>query len=145
MHGATLGLVITLGVAVVAAVASAGLWLSRLRTLNGRVGSFSCSLGRTDAGPWRRGIAQYGRNRMYWWRRNSLVPRAAGVWQRVGLVVLERRTLPAPAGRTPAVVAHCRVAGPTGPEEVYLQMSADAYAGFTSWIEATPRSIGTVI
>lgn len=145
MHGATLGLMIALAVALAASVASAALWLSRLRTLNGRIGSFSCSLAPTDAGPWRRGIAQYGRQRLYWWRRNSLAPRAAGVWERTGLVVLERRTLPAPAGRAPAVLALCRVVGPYGAREVYLQMSADAYAGFTSWIEATPRSIGSVI
>ncbi len=145
MHGATLGLLIALGIVLVTAVASAGLWLSRLRTLNCRVGSFSCSLAGGEAGPWRRGIAQYGQASMYWWRRNSLAPRAAAVWQRSGLVVLERHALPAPAGRSPAVLARCRVIGPYGPEELYLQMSADAYAGFTSWIEATPRSIGMVI
>jgi hypothetical protein len=145
VHGATAWLLVGLTVALVGAFAAGVLWLSRLRTLNRRLGSVSCSLADGESGPWRRGIAQYGRARMYWWRRNSLAPRAAAVWARAGIAVLERHALPAPPGRPPAVLARCRVTGPAGPAEVCLQMSADAFAGFTSWIEATPTSVGAVI
>ncbi len=118
MPGATVGLLVALAVAV-ALVVAGGLWLSRTRTLTRRVGSFACLLAEREGGPWRAGIAQYGRVRMYWWRRASLVPRAASVWQRQGLVVLERRALPAhrlPRERALSVVVHCQVMTLDGPE-----------------------------
>lgn len=145
MGGVAIEVLVGLVAVLVCAFGVGLLWLSRLRTLNRRTGSFSCSTAAADSGPWRRGIAQYGRARMYWWRRNSLSPRAAAVWSRSGIVVLERRPLPHAPGRPVAVLARCRVIGEHGTGEVFLQMSADAYAGFTSWIEATPRSVGSVI
>ena len=44
-------------------------------------------------------------------------------------------------------MAHCRVVPAAGgpAQEVRLQMSVEAYAGFTSWIEATPSRVGTII
>ena len=146
MHGATVGLIIGLAVAVLA-VAAAVLWISRTTTLTRRVGSFVCLLAEQEAGPWRAGIAQYGRVRLYWWRRASLSPRAANVWRRQGIVVLDRHAVPAdraPGQRAIAVVVHCQVAGEGGATELWLQMAPGAYAGFTGWIEATPTSVGLV-
>ena len=146
MHGATVGLIVGLAVAVLA-VAVAVLWVSRTTTLTRRVGSFGCLFAEQEAGPWRAGIAQYGRVRMYWWRRASLAPRAAHVWRRQGIVVLDRHALPAdrePGQRALAVVVHCRVTCEDGPREVWLQMAPAAYAGFTGWIEATPTSVRMV-
>lgn len=148
MRGETVGLLVGLALAV-ALVAVAALWVSRTRTLNRRVGSFPCHTAPTEAGPWRAGVAQYGRVRMYWWRRASLVPRAALVWQRQGLVVLDRHALPAdrrPGQRPVMVVVHCRVQTQDGPAELWLQMGPGAYAGFAGWIEAAPTSsVGSVI
>ncbi|HEY0118666.1 MAG TPA: DUF2550 family protein [Cellulomonas sp.] len=148
MPGATVGVLVTLAAAVALVLVVGGLWLSRTRTLNRRVGSVVCLLAEREAGPWRAGIAQYGRVRMGWWRRASLSLRAASVWQRQGLVVLERRTLPEdrlPGERALAVVVHCRAMTRGGPVEVWLKMGPAAYAGFTGWIEATPTTVGTVI
>lgn len=148
MHGATVWLLAALAVALVGTGVVGLLWLSRTSTLTNRVGSFACSLAPDPGGPWRTGVAQYGRVRMYWWRRASIVPRAAAVWERAGIVILERQTLPArpaPGERPVAVFVRCRVTGARGERVVCLQMSPDAYAGFTSWIEATPTSVGSVI
>jgi len=141
----TVGLI--LGLAVALLVVAGVLWVSRTTTLTRRIGSFGCLLAEREQGPWRAGIAQYGRVRMYWWRRASLVPRAAAVWPRQGLVVLERHTLPAgrgPRQREAVVVVHCRVPDEGGAREVWLSMTPAAYAGFTGWIEATPSAVRRV-
>lgn len=121
-------------------------WGSRTAALNRRVGSFACALAPSADGPWASGVAQYGARCLYWWRRASLLPRPAQVWTRRGIDVLERQVLTTDGVAT-GVVVRCRVT----PErqgharEVHLRMSPEAYAGFTSWIEATPSRVGTVI
>ncbi|GCE77271.1 DUF2550 domain-containing protein [Cellulomonas biazotea] len=116
------------------------MWVSRAQTLERRVGSFRCAVGRSSAGPWSLGIAQYGSERLYWWRRWSLAPRPSVRWDRSGLQVVERTQGVQPSG-TPFVVVTCRAGG----ADVHLMMSPDAYAGLTSWIEATPSRVGSVI
>jgi hypothetical protein len=141
----TVGLIIGLAVALLVVVAV--LWFSRTRTLTMRVGSFGCGLADSEGGPSRRGIAQYGRAQMYWWRRASLAPRPARAWRREGLVVLDRRALPEdrPAGQRPvAVLVHCKVISEDGPSELWLTMGPAAYAGFLGWIEATPTPVRMV-
>ena len=133
------GVVVTLGcVVVVLLLAVAALWFSRVHTLNRRVGSFSCAVGRTADGPWSSGVAQYGADRLYWWRYRSLATRPRARWQRVGLTVVERREHGAGL-----VVVTCRPG--SAAETVQLLMSAEADAGLTSWIEATPSRVGSVI
>ncbi|WP_186813428.1 DUF2550 family protein [Cellulomonas xylanilytica] len=127
-----------MSVIVVLLLAVVAVWFSRVHTLNRRVGSFHCALGRTAQGPWSLGVAQYGTDRLYWWRYRSLRARPHTRWQRVGLAVLERTDWH--AGQ---VVVTCRPGAETEP--VHLLMSAEAYAGLTSWIEATPSRVGSVI
>jgi hypothetical protein len=43
------------------------------------------------------------------------------------------------------VVARCRVRTGASSREVELRMSGGAYAGLTSWLEATPHQVGSVI
>lgn len=148
MSGAA-GVAVVVASSLAVAVVVAGLWFSRTRTLSRRVGSFSCllvELHRHESSP-ARGVGQYGSMTLYWWRRYSIVPRPARVWSRSSIEVLERTVLPLVPGRPQAVVARCRVAPSSGgpPREITLQMSADAYAGFTSWLEATPSRVGKVI
>ncbi|MDM7830903.1 DUF2550 family protein [Cellulomonas edaphi] len=124
--------------ALVTAGVLTGLWASRTRTLSHRVGSFRCSVGRTGAGPWSAGIAQYGTEHLYWWRHLSLAPRPGHRWQRCGLAVVER----VDAGHGDVVVT-CRTAASSA--KLYLLMSRGAYEGLTSWIEATPSRVDSVI
>ncbi|MEZ0448981.1 DUF2550 family protein [Cellulomonas sp. ICMP 17802] len=133
------GHVVALGcVVVVLLLVLAALWGSRVHTLNRRVGSFSCSVGRTADGPWSSGVAQYGTDSLYWWRYRSLAARPRERWQRMGLTVLERRETA--AGQ---LLVTCRPGAAT--TVVHLLMSTEAYAGLTSWIEATPSRVGSVI
>jgi hypothetical protein len=132
-HGVALASVV-----VVALLAVVVVWFSRVHALNRRVGSFPCSVGRTAQGPWSSGVAQYGAERLYWWRYRSLATRPRARWQRVGLTVLERRELG--AGQ---VVVTCRPG--SSDHAVHLLMSVEACAGLTSWIEATPSRVGSVI
>ena len=125
-------------IVVLLLLAVVAVWFSRVHTLNRRVGSFHCALGRTPSGPWSSGVAQYGTDRLYWWRYRSLRARPHTRWERVGLAVLGRTDWH--AGQ---VVVTCRPGGETEP--VHLLMSAEAYAGLTSWIEATPSRVGSVI
>lgn len=131
--------------AVVGAVGC--IWWSRMRALVHRVGSFGCLLTEREGASPAHGVAQYGAVRLYWWRRASIMPRPARAWSRSSIEVLERVVLPPVVGRPAAVVARCRVVPGGGgePREVALQMSSDAYAGFTSWLEATPSRVGKVI
>ena len=122
---------------LLAALVGGGLWFSRTRTLSHRVGSFRCAVGRTEAGPWASGIAQYGAEQLYWWRKASLAPRPAHRWKRRGLAVLER----VDAGHGNVVVTFRAAETSTG----YLLMTREAYAGLTSWIEATPSRVDSVI
>ena len=127
-----------LSVIVVVLLAVVALWFSRVHTLNRRVGSFHCALGRTTSGPWSSGVAQYGTDRLYWWRYRSLAARPRARWERVGLSVLARTDVHAGL-----VVVTCLPGSETEP--VHLLMSAEALAGLTSWIEATPSRVGSVI
>ncbi|MCC2314402.1 DUF2550 domain-containing protein [Cellulomonas xiejunii] len=149
MSGAAWVAVVVASLLVCACVVAA-LWLSRTRTLARRVGAFSCVLREVDRRgktSWARGVGQYGAVTLYWWRRLSIMPRPARRWSRGSIVVLERTPAPPVQGRPPAVVARCRVVPSSGgaPREVRLRMSVDAYAGFTSWLEATPSRVGKVI
>jgi hypothetical protein len=130
---------LVLGAAALAVVTIL-LWLSRVHTLDRRVGSFQCWLGRSAQGPWTVGVAQYGSARLYFWRRWSLAPRPRVRWDRSGLSVVERhRQDPDRTSGDRLVVATCR-----SYDDFYLLLSVEAYTGLTSWIEATPSRVNSV-
>lgn len=126
--------------AIVALVAVAGLvavaYVSRVRTLTGRVGSFVCVVRAGGIGPaWVTGIAVYGVGRLSWYRALSLSPRPARVWARGDLLVLGRDD--ATGAGEDRVVLHCRHVGEVV-EDFDIGLSVEASAGLTSWIEAAP-------
>jgi hypothetical protein len=137
------GLVVVLAGAalVLLLLAVVGLWLSRTHTLGHRVGSFRCASGRAEGGPWSAGVAQYGSEHLYWWRRWSLAPRPRARWNRSGFAILERHVhdLQLPGTRVLRVTCDC------DGERFWLLMSPEAYAGLTSWIEATPSRVSRVV
>jgi hypothetical protein len=137
-----LAVAVTGAVLVLLAIGLAAMWLSRTHTLGHRVGSFRCALGTSEDGPWSGGVAQYGAAQLYWWRRWSLAPRPARRWNRSSFTILERRLHThqlIPGVRVFLVL--CESDGTRFP----LLMSAEAYAGLTSWIEATPSRISRVV
>ena len=139
------------GVLVSAFAVLVGLGLTRVHSLNRRVGSFACAARpilaqgsdgvRATPGPeaptWSQGVAHYGVGRLDWWRIWSLSPRPAQVWDRSDLVVLGRRGMEA-VGRPDLFEVRCRHRG----SEFELAMSRDAYAGMMSWLESAPPRSG---
>ncbi len=152
---------------VLAIVTVAALGVFRLRTLTRRIGSFDCGIRPVDAaGQWEQGIAHYGVTRIAWWRCWSLSMRPAMLLDRSELVITGRRPLrpedvdgagadggppvgvPTPAipagvealtgvhasARADAYIVRCSCRG----AELELAMSAAAYAGLASWLEAAP-------
>lgn len=133
---------VTVAVVVLLVAAPVVLWLSRTHTLGHRVGSFRCAFGASEQGPWSAGVAQYGATQLYWWKRWSLAPRPRQRWSREGFAILERRlheTQPIPGVRLFLVVCE------SGGTRLPLLMSAEAYAGLTSWIEATPSRTSRIV
>lgn len=118
---------------VLALIVAAG--VSRLHTLSRRVGSFPCAArpyGNAQAA-WSLGIAHYAVGRIEWWRCWSLSPRPARTWFREQLAVVDRRPLDA-AGQPGQYLVRCRYDG----VDFELTISAGAYAGLASWLEAAP-------
>ncbi|WP_019134868.1 DUF2550 family protein [Cellulomonas massiliensis] len=142
-----LHLAVTVGcVVLVLLVVAAGLWLSRDATLSGRVGSFRCGYRAVGGRHWAAGTVQYGTHRLYVWRRWSLLPRPRFTWPRAGMQVVARTWVDASAtSARDDVVVRCRVRSGASSREVELRMSGGAYAGLTSWLEATPQQVGSVI
>lgn len=128
-----------LGAVLVGVVGVVGLYVSRQRTLTRRVASFSCFLGTGEG--WQHGIAQFGRDRLVWWRTVSLAPRPALAWSRAELVIVGR----SPSGQAedgrPLVLLHCR----HGIETVQMVIPEPAVAGLVSWLESAPRSVRQVL
>ncbi len=131
----SVGLWLLLGACVLAAVALAML-ISRVRSLGRRLGSFECAYRRAEGHGWASGIAAFGADRLEWYRVLSYTPRPEHTWLRSRLEVLDRASRLTAGRRTSIVEIHCR----TADEEFSLAMSVDAYAGLTSWLEATPPS-----
>jgi hypothetical protein len=107
----------------------------RRRTLTRERGAFECSV--CLGGRWSLGIARFDHLEITWWRVFSFAPRPSWVWRRVDLAVLDRRSPVAAELATlgpGSVVVRCAHAG----DPVELAMSADAYTGFTSWLESAP-------
>lgn len=127
-----------LGAAAIVVVLLAALYRRRLGTLTGRVGSFACGL---RPGPGHgepvAGIAQYGAERLYWWRTASLSPRPKGTWQRSGLTVLDRADDPVRPGM---MLLRCRHRD----AEFELSLTRAASAGLVSWLEAAPANTDRV-
>jgi hypothetical protein len=134
---------LVLGVVVALAFGVLALGASRVRTLSHRVGSFECAYSRaTDpTAPWIAGIGQYGAESLYWWRWWSLAPRPTRSWLRSRMLVVEHLAVADARGYEGQLVVRCR----TDDDAFDLLMSAEAYAGLASWLEAAPPAASRVI
>ncbi|HWS57858.1 MAG TPA: DUF2550 family protein [Actinotalea sp.] len=130
------------GAVLLVVIVAAGLYVSRVRSLSQRVGSFTCHLRSAPAGLGAPGVAHYGPARLAWWRTVSLAPRPARTWQRDRLDLVELITLDQvdEEGR-PMVRVLCR----HDDAQFELTMSAAAHSGLVSWVEAGPRTVGRAV
>ncbi|MCL2424458.1 MAG: DUF2550 domain-containing protein [Micrococcales bacterium] len=127
-----------------ALVVVAGIWLHRMALLGPPPGTFRCWVGRSDQGPWRRGLARYEAERLSWWPRFSLGKTMH--WSRGSLGVVSRtQTDPLGWGSDRVYVLGCQTAGACAHPDVYLLVDAAAAAGVTSWLEARPGPPNQVI
>ncbi|MGV8977701.1 MAG: DUF2550 domain-containing protein [Cellulomonas sp.] len=134
---------LALGALVLLVFCALALGTSRVRTLSRRVGSFECAFSRaTDPdAPWIAGIGQYGAESLYWWRWWSLAPRPTRSWLRARTLVIEHHGVADARGYEGQIVVRCR----TDDDAFDLLMSAEAYAGLASWLEAAPPAASRVI
>lgn len=134
------GTLLALGALLLVLVGLAAALASRRRVIARRPGSFAClwSALPDTAGSRVPGIAQFGHKRLAWFRVLSLSPRPVHSWCRDALETLEREPLDEVDARGRALVrVHCRHEG----QVFVLVMSASAYAGLVSWLEAGPRRL----
>lgn len=134
------GTLLALGALLLVLAGLAAALASRRRVLARRPGSFACLWSAVPDAPGTRvpGIAQFGHKRLAWFRILSLSPRPVHSWCRESLEIFERQRLDEVDLRGRALVrVQCRHEG----QVFVLVMSASAYAGLVSWLEAGPRSL----
>ncbi|GIG30237.1 hypothetical protein Cma02nite_28370 [Cellulomonas marina] len=124
-------------VVVVLVLPALAWWRSGVRAR--RTGAFSCALGRSADGPWRAGTATYGASRLTWTPGPLTRARGRVELARRRLAVTDR--VPVHAHGVQLLVVTCRAADRT----VHLRMSPEAYAGLTSWLEATPTGVDAYV
>ncbi|WP_187292853.1 DUF2550 domain-containing protein [Beutenbergia cavernae] len=117
-----------------AAALGAIVFITRLRTLAHRVGSFECALRTSATSGWASGIAHYAVDRLVWYRVISVNLGPSASWPRARLVITSWERRMSADGPTDIVEAHCRV----DEREFVLAMHRAAFSGLTSWLEATP-------
>ena len=129
-----------LGVVLLAVVTTL-LWFSRAHTLDRRVGSFHCWVGAE-----RRRSVDGGRRAVRLGDALLLAPVVAGAPSAHPLEPgrSERRRAPLAERRTRRRTTGWSSRPVASDDDFYLLLSAEAYTGLTSWIEATPSRVNSV-
>lgn len=123
---------ITVVVVALLALGVLALFLWRLRTIGGRVGSFQCALRRSSR--WVPGIAAYTRDALVWYDVVSLSRRPRHRWDRDDLLIQDRVVRPEVTRGGTLVEARFDYHG----GRVELSAPAPAFEGLVSWLEAAP-------
>lgn len=140
MGGWTIPLEIAAGLALLLVLTTA--WFTARRLWLARGATFDCSLRPASASPrdgirWTIGVARYEQSRIDWFRVFSPSLRPARTFERDLLEVTGHRAPAVPERH--AVLPGATVVGARyGDDDLELAMSADAYTGLASWLEASP-------
>lgn len=139
MGGWTIPLEIAAGLALLLVLTAA--WFTVRRLWLARGATFDCSLrpasGARDGSRWTIGVARYEQGRIDWFRVFSPSLRPARTFERDLLEVTGHRAPAAPESH--AVLPGATVVGARyGDDDLELAMSAEAYTGLASWLEASP-------
>lgn len=124
--------VIILVVVALLAVAVGLVFLWRLRSIAGRVGSFQCAL--RSGAHWVPGIAAYTRDALVWYDVVSLSRSPRHRWNRSDLVILERTLRHDPVHDRMVVEARCM----DRTQSLEIAAAPAAFEGLVSWLEASP-------
>src|SRR5919202_6545657 len=136
-------LLLPVAVLVTLVIVLVGLWalvLARRLLLARGVGTFDCSLRRSNrggAGGWVLGVARYEADRLDWFQVLTVSPRPTRSLARERLVILERREPDAVQSYAVLpgwVVVLCAY----GTSTLEMAMSEAAYNGLAAWLESAP-------
>ena len=133
---------VAFGTAVVLLVVGIGVFIFRRYLLTRVIGSFDCSMRRSDVlpgpgGGWIPGVARYEQDRLDWFRVFTMSPRPTRSLFRGRLDIIERR--PPQGSEVYAVlpgwvIVRCVY----GQHTIELAMSEMAYNGLATWLESAP-------
>jgi hypothetical protein len=99
-------------------------------------GAVACSMRQDGEERWRRGVAAYRTDQLYWFRSNGVGLRPDAAFDRRALQLVSRHDgNAADAGQTVVV----RFETGTDNDSVWLAMSRDALTGMLAWLEAGPQ------
>ncbi len=132
---------VALGTALLLLVFGVGVFVGRRYVISRGVGTFECSMRRTDShhvgGGWMPGIARYERDRLDWFRVFTVSPKPSRSLVRARLMILDHRV---PQGSEiyavlpDWVIVRCGYDNHT----LELAMSELAYSGLATWLESAP-------
>jgi hypothetical protein len=132
---------------LIAAVLIPSLYLAamviRLMAIRRPGGAVECSLRQAGEDRWRRGVAAYRTDQLYWFRSNGMGLRPDAAFERHALQLVSRRDGECadvdgpPGGMDQTVVVRFETGA--GGDPVCLALSKDALTGLLAWLEAGPQ------
>ena len=126
---AWLGTVLALALLVLLAL----LFVVRLRSVAGRLGSFECAWRPSHTTRWSSGVSMFTNDALRWYRLMSLAPSPARIWARGYLEM-------GPARRRGAGSKVVEVPCTSGDVVFELAMHEDSHSALVAWLESTaPR------
>ena len=123
-------------VAVLAPVLYLAVQTTRLMAIRRPGGAVECSLRQDGDERWRRGVAAYRTDRLYWFSSRGVGLRPDAAFDRRGMQLVARHDGDDADAGQPVVVRF--ETGADG-DPVWLAMSNDALTGMLAWLEAGPR------
>ncbi|WP_366181519.1 DUF2550 family protein [Actinomyces timonensis] len=105
------------------------IFLTRLRSIAGRVGSFECALLRPGGMTWTSGLALFTDDTLRWYRLVSVSPRPAALWARES-IELGQAVRRFESGKVLEVP--CAIAG----QRYKLAMHEASHSALVAWLES---------
>lgn len=109
---------------------------TRLMAIRRPGGAVVCSLRQDGDERWRRGVAAYRTDRLYWFRSRGVGLRPDAAFDRRGMQLVARHD-DGEADARQTVVVRFETGADGAP--VWLAMSSDALTGMLAWLEAGPQ------
>jgi hypothetical protein len=100
-------------------------------------GAVACSLRQDGDDRWRRGMAAYRTDQLYWFRSHGVGLRPSAAFDRCDLQLVSKYEADATDSDGQTVVVRFETGA--GGDPVWLAMSNDALTGMLAWLEAGPQ------
>lgn len=129
---------VVLALVALLAVVLLVIFLTRLRSIAGRVGSFECALQRPGGMTWTSGLALFTDNSLRWYRLVSVSPRPAAHWARES-IELGQAVRRFENGKVLEVP--CTIAG----RRYKLAMHEASHSALVAWMESAAPTQPTLL